>query len=55
MTKDSGDPGGFMEKVAAAKAVGAALIVISRPSEEGYSYKKIVSYVQQRLQEENRP
>lgn len=55
VTKDSGDPGGFMEKVVAAKAVGAALIVISRPSEEGYSYKKIVSYVQQRLQEENRP
>ena len=48
VTKDSGTVGGFEEKVEAAQAAGAKLIVIGRASEEvGAGYSDIVSYLQQ--------
>jgi precorrin-6x reductase len=34
VTKRSGSAGGFMEKVRAARQAGAALLVISRPTQE---------------------
>lgn len=43
MTKDSGAVGGFDEKVEAAAAAGAKLIVIGRAQEEtGAGYSEIV-------------
>ena len=46
VTKDSGPVGGFEEKVEAAEAAGAKLIVIGRASEEqGAGYNEIVTYL----------
>ena len=39
VTKDGGGPGGFAEKAVAAQAVGAGLVVIRRPPEDGVSYE----------------
>ena len=48
VTKDSGAVGGFAEKVEAAQAAGAKLIVIGRASEEvGEGFSEIVRYLQQ--------
>ncbi len=42
VTKESGRAGGFPEKVAAAKAAGARLVVVGRPAaEEGYGPEQI--------------
>ena len=50
VTKDSGKAGGFDEKVAAAKAVGAKLIVVGRASEErGQDYNGVVSFLKEHL------
>ena len=39
VTKDSGAPGGFAEKVAAARRAGARIVLVGRPQEEpGYDY-----------------
>ena len=46
VTKDSGEVGGFLEKVAAAQEAGAKLIVIGRTTEEqGESYAEILKYL----------
>jgi precorrin-2 dehydrogenase/sirohydrochlorin ferrochelatase/precorrin-6A/cobalt-precorrin-6A reductase len=43
ITKDSGDIGGFKEKVSAAAALGCEVIVIGRPvREEGYTLEELV-------------
>lgn len=52
VTKDSGKAGGFDEKVAAAKAVGAKLIVIGRASEErGEDYEGTVALLKSKLEQ----
>ena len=52
VTKDSGKAGGFEEKVAAAKAVGAKLIVVGRASEErGADYEGVVAFLREKLKE----
>lgn len=45
ITKDSGAVGGFDEKVEAAEAAGAKLIVIGRTKEEGSGYTEILNYL----------
>lgn len=48
VTKDSGEVGGFAEKVAAAKEAGAKLIVIGRATEEqGEAYEEILKYLRE--------
>ncbi len=42
VTKDGGKEGGFAEKLAAAQEVGAKVVLISRPSEEGHSLDEVV-------------
>ena len=42
VTKDGGAVGGFAEKAAAARAVGAALVVIARPADSGADYDEIL-------------
>lgn len=52
VTKDSGKAGGFDEKVAAAKEVGAKLIVVGRASEErGADYNGTVAILKEKLDE----
>ena len=47
MTKDSGEAGGFSEKIAAAQEAGAKIIVVGRVKEEqGASYQEILKYLQ---------
>lgn len=41
VTKDSGKPGGFQEKIEAAKAAGAKVIVVARPQESGDSLNEV--------------
>ena len=48
VTKDSGDAGGFSEKVRAARKAGATLVVINRPEDAGLDFRQ----VQVRLAEE---
>lgn len=47
VTKDGGAPGGYAEKVAAARAVGARLLLVRRPADEGLRMEEIL----QRLEE----
>lgn len=47
VTKDGGPAGGFPEKCAAAKACGAALIVIGRPPEAGAYLEEIVQEIKE--------
>ncbi len=47
VTKDSGEAGGFAEKIAAAKEAGAKIIVVGRQAEEqGEGYEEILKYLQ---------
>lgn len=49
LTKDSGAAGGFAEKCRAAKAAGATVVVVERPAEQGYSYRQLLSLLEERL------
>lgn len=56
VTKDTGKPGGFDEKIAAAKMAGAKLVVIGRPPQkEGLSYSQIVAHLCSRFGLHQRP
>lgn len=46
VTKDSGEIGGFQEKLEAAAETGAGLVVVGRPEEEGFSPEEICRYLQ---------
>lgn len=49
LTKDTGAAGGFAEKLQAAKAAGAEVVIIDRPTAEtGYSYQQIKAILLQR-------
>lgn len=54
VTKDGGAPGGFPEKLAAAKETGARLIVLRRPEEDGMPFDEVLSLCMQRLGAENK-
>lgn len=41
VTKESGGPGGFAEKINAAKTCGIQAVIVSRPADEGYSAEEI--------------
>lgn len=42
VTKDSGDAGGFGDKIDAALELGVTVIVIGRPVEEGYTFDQVI-------------
>lgn len=44
VTKDGGAPGGFAEKLQAARACGAQLVVLQRPAEQGASYEEVLRF-----------
>ena len=51
VTKDSGAPGGYEEKIAAAKKAGAKALIIGRPNEEfGYSLEEVLAMLEKRLE-----
>ena len=54
VTKDGGGPGGFAEKVPAARAAGARLLVVGRPEETGEPLERVVALIRDRLEEETR-
>lgn len=41
VTKDGGTPGGFTEKLQAARACGTRVVVLQRPVEQGASYEEV--------------
>ncbi|ODU56598.1 MAG: precorrin-6x reductase [Clostridium sp. SCN 57-10] len=47
ITKDGGAEGGFLDKVRAAHDCGAAVFVVARPSETGYSYDEVARMVEE--------
>lgn len=50
LTKNSGKAGGFDEKLSAAKAAGAKVLLVDRPSEEqGMAYEEITSLLKKRF------
>lgn len=49
VTKDSGKVGGFPGKEAAAKEIGAKLLIITRNAETGSSYLDVINKLQARL------
>ncbi|MBP3685055.1 MAG: precorrin-6A reductase [Oscillospiraceae bacterium] len=56
VTKDSGNKGGFEEKQAAAREVGAKLVVIGRPPQrEGFSFVETISLLSHRFGLKSRP
>ncbi len=42
VTKDSGDSGGFPEKLAAAREAGTEVLVVRRPEDEGCSWQELL-------------
>lgn len=49
VTKDSGDLGGFNDKIRAARRAGVTVIVVGRPSDEGIPYPEAVSMLEDLL------
>ena len=50
VTKDSGEPGGFDEKMRAARRAGVTMILIARPEEtEGYSFDEVIGILSKRF------
>ena len=54
VSKDGGAPGGFPEKLAAAKETGAQLIVLRRPEEDGLRFDEVLRLCMKRLGAENK-
>lgn len=50
VTKDGGQAGGFEEKLAAARATGAELVLVERPPDAGESLEEILEQIRERLQ-----
>ena len=50
VTKDSGDAGGFVEKVRAARRAGATLVVINRPEDSGLDFRQVQIRLAQELE-----
>ncbi len=46
ITKECGETGGYLEKVKAARACGAELITLVRPSEDGFSFDEILEIIE---------
>lgn len=49
VSKDGGRAGGFEEKLAAARAVGAGLVLVGRPKEQGEDMETILREIQETL------
>jgi precorrin-6Y C5,15-methyltransferase (decarboxylating) len=50
VTKDSGEPGGFEEKIRAAGRAGAKIVLVSRPDEEkGYLFEEMIEMLSKRF------
>ena len=50
VTKDSGEPGGFGEKLRAARRAGAKIVLVSRPEEEeGYGFDELIGVLSSRF------
>ena len=49
VTKDGGGPGGFREKLEAARAMGVGLILIDRPRDGGADMEAVLSWIQEGL------
>ena len=49
VTKDGGDPGGFREKMEAARNTGAQLVLVERPAGGGGSWEEILRWIEEAL------
>ena len=53
VSKDGGGPGGFPEKVQAAKETGAQLLVLRRPAENGLGFDEVLNLCKTRIRAAN--
>lgn len=49
VTKDGGGPGGFKEKLAAARNTGARLVLVERPADGGENMDTVLSWIKEGL------
>ena len=49
VTKDGGGPGGFQEKLAAARNTGARLVLVERPAGGGENMDTVLSWIKEGL------
>ncbi|MDR2866012.1 MAG: precorrin-6A reductase [Methanomassiliicoccaceae archaeon] len=49
VTKDSGEPGGFGDKIRAAERAGIDTVIIGRPEEDGLAYGSVVNILAERF------
>lgn len=49
VTKDGGGPGGFSEKLAAARNVGARLVLVARPADSGDDLETVLHWIKEGL------
>ena len=54
VTKDGGGPGGFPEKVQAARETGAQLLVLRRPAESGLGFDEVLNLCKTRIRDANK-
>jgi len=54
VSKDGGGPGGFPEKVQAAKATGAQLLVLRRPADSGMPFEEVLNLCKTRIRAANK-
>ena len=54
VSKDGGGPGGFPEKLQAAKETGAQLLVLRRPAESGLGFDEALNLCKSRIRDANK-
>ena len=54
VSKDGGGPGGFPEKVQAAKETGVQLLVLRRPAESGLGFDEVLNLCKTRIRVANK-
>lgn len=54
VSKDGGGPGGFPEKLQAAKETGAQLLVLRRPAESGLGFDEVLNLCKTRIRAANK-
>ncbi len=50
ITKESGEAGGYSEKVEAARICGAEIVTLARPVEQGQSFEEVIGIIEKEIQ-----
>ena len=50
ITKESGEAGGYSEKVEAARIFGVEIVTLARPVEQGQSFEEVIGIIEKEIQ-----